>query len=283
MPVLPFPRAALLLLSLLVAACSGATRIVYDTADTGVLVIADRYLDFEREQWKLAHAAINRFHAWHRRTELPRYAMLLEGAADRVRRGLTGADVEWGIQSLRTRYAVLVDAAVRESVPLLDTLDAENVAGLERRFAAEDRKRVRERLSGNPAKRERDRVAAIAKRVEEWTGPLSDAQEELVRRFVRATEDDPQHAHEFRLRKQRDLVALLERHVRKDNGSLPGELRSFLLRWEAERSAQRREYHARFVKLIVDLDRTLTASQRTHAIERLGKYAEDFRALARRA
>ena len=278
MPAFPFSRTALLLLSLLLGACAGATRVVYDNADAAVLILADRYLDLEGKQWKLARGSIGRFHAWHRQTELPRYASLLQSAAGRVERGLTRDDVEWGIQSLRARYAVLIGAAVRESRPLLDALDADNVAALERHFAAEDQKRVRERLSGDPAKQERDRVAAIVKRFEEWTGPLSEAQKELVRRFVRSTADYPRYAHESRLRKQRELVELLQRNVRAGNGSPAEDLRSHLLAWE-DRGVPKREFRARFVQLILDLDRTLTSSQRASAIERLRRYAEDCRQL----
>ncbi len=276
-------RPALLLLSLVLAACGGATRVAYDNADVAALVIGNRYLDLEGEQWRHARAVIDRFHAWHRRAELSRYAALLQGATGRVKRGLTRDDVEWGIESLRARYAVLVDGAVRESAPLLARLDADNVAALERHFAAEDRKRVRERLSGDPATRERDRVAAILRRLEDWTGPLAEAQAEPVRRFVRATADYPQHAHETRVRKQRELVQLLGRNIRAANGASPEELRSFLLAWESERSAQQRSHRERFIELILELDRTLSASQRAHAVARLERYAEDLQVLARRA
>jgi hypothetical protein len=258
-------RAALLSLSLLLAACGGATRLAYESGDAWVLVLTDRYLDLEGEQWRLARAAIRHLHAWHRRTELPRYAALLQSTAGRVERGLTRADVEWAIQNLRIRYAILVDAAVRESAPLLHVLEADNIAALERRFAAEDRKRIRETLSGDVAKRERARTLGIVKRVEEWTGPLSGAQHEV----------------EHRSRKQRELVALLVREVGSAKATSPEQLRSFLVGWEAERRIAQREYDARFVELILQLDRTLTASQRTHAIGRLGRYAEDCRQLSR--
>jgi predicted HAD superfamily phosphohydrolase YqeG len=58
-------------------------------------------------------------------------------------------------------------------------------------------------------------------------------------------------------------------------------LRSFFVGWEAESSAARREYHARFVQLVLDLDRTLTTSQRQRAIDQLRRYAEDCRQLSR--
>ena len=274
-------RAALLWLSLVLAACGGATRLAYENGDAWVLVLTDRYLNLEGGQWQLARAAIRRFHAWHRRTELPRYAALLQSTAGRVERGLTRADVEWAIQNLRIRYAILVDAAIRESAPLLRVLDADNIAALEHRFAAEDRKRIRETLSGDVAKRERARVLGIVKRVEEWTGPLSGAQQEIVRRFVRATTDRPRQAQEHRSRKQRELVALLARDEAPANETNPEQLRSFFVSWEAERRIEQREFDARFVEFILELDRTLTASQRAHAIGRLSRYAEDCRQLSR--
>lgn len=278
---LPIRRAAALLLSVVLAACGGATRLAYESGDAWVLVMTDRYLDLEGEQWQLARGAIRRFHAWHRRTEMPRYAALLQSTAGRVERGLTREDVEWGIQSLRVRYAALVEAAVRESTPLLHALDAENVAALERRFAADDRKRIREAQSGDAAKRERARVLALVKRIEEWTGPLSGAQQDSVRRFVQATADRPRQAQEHRSRKQRELVMLLVRDDGSAKAANPEQLRAFFVEWEAERSVERRAYHARFVNLILELDRTLTASQRAHAIGRLGRYAEDCRQLSR--
>lgn len=274
-------RAALLSLSLVLAACGGATRLAYENGDAWALVLTDRYLDLEGGQWQVARAAIRGFHAWHRRTELPRYAALLQSTAGRVELGLTPADVEWAMQNLRMRYAILVDAAVRESAPLLRVLDADNIAALEHRFAAEDRKRIRETLSGDVAKRERARVLGIVNRVEEWTGPLSGAQQEIVRRFVRATTDRPRQAQEHRSRKQRELVALLARDEAPTKETNPEQLRSFFVSWEAERRIEQREFDARFVELILELDRTLTASQRAHAVGRLSRYAEDCRQLSR--
>jgi hypothetical protein len=276
-------RAALLVLALALAACGGATRLVYEQGDSALLVMADRYLNLEGPQWKVANGSIRRFHAWHRRAELPRYAELFQSAAGRVQRGLTRDDVEWAMQSLRARYGALVEAAAREAEPLLDTLDAENVAALERRFAVNDRKDARELVSGDPAKRERARAGAIVKRLEEWTGPVSAAQNEIVRRFVQATADHPRLAHELKRRKQRELVALLDQDDGATTGPIAKRLRAFFVAWEAERHAAHREYHARFVQFMLELDRTLTPAQRAHAIERLRGYAEDARQLARGA
>jgi hypothetical protein len=267
----------------LLGACGVATRLTYESADAVVLLAANRYLNLEGDQWKVARGAIQRFHAWHRQAELSRYALLLQNAAGRVRRGLTRDDVEWAILNVRVRYAAAVDAAVGEGAPVLRTLSTRNIAHLERRFAADDRKRAGA-LAGDPAKRDRARVEAIAKRVAEWTGPLSGEQQELIRRFVLATVDHPRHAREHRQRKQRELVALLEP---AGDGAretpTADEWRSFFLSWEAEQPARERDYHARFVPFVLALDRSLSAGQRAHVIERLGGYAEDFRWLSRRS
>jgi Family of unknown function (DUF6279) len=275
---IPGRNVALALLSALLFACGAATKLVYEQADTAVLLLGDGYLDFAGAQSKTAREAVQRFHAWHRRAELPQYAVLLNGAAARVDRGLNRADVEWGIETVRARYAVLVGAAIEEASPFLVILDDGNFDALERRFAADDRKRLREQLSGDAAKRERTRAAAIVKRLEKWTGPLSRDQSEIVQRFVRATADHPRQAHEYRRGRQRDLLALLQH----DGGPDKAQLRSFFLAWEADGPARDAEYHARYVELILGLDRSLTSSQRARVTEHLRQYAEDARQLSSR-
>lgn len=270
---------ALLLVALLLAACGGTTRLVYDGANPAILLAANRHLALEGDQWKLARAAIARFHAWHRRSELPRYAALFAEAAGRVQRGLGRADVDWGLQNVRARYTALVEAAVRESMPLVETFDAENVATLERRFEQQNAKR----LSDDPAKRARERVKTLVKRFEDWTGPLGDEQVELVRSFVAATADHPYHAHELRLRRQRELVAMVNRAVQTDSGPPPDQLRALFLGWGLERTPERRRHEEAFVQLLLRLDGSLTASQRARVVERLTAYAEDARVLARGA
>jgi hypothetical protein len=266
----------------LLGSCGTATRLAYETADTTLLISAHRYLDLAGEQWKVAREAIQRFHAWHRRAELPRYAALLQSAAGRFRRGLIRDDVEWAIASMRAHYADAIGAAAAEVAPLLNTLNARNIAQLQRRFEADDRKHTRA-LAGDHRKRDRARAHVIAKRLEEWTGPLSNEQQERIRRFARETSDYPRRAHEHRQRKQRELLTLLA--PRGDSARKPpsaDSLRSFFLSWEAERPVWERNYHARFVQLILDLDRTLTAGQRAHVIERLRAYREDVQWLSRR-
>lgn len=267
--------------ALALAACGKTTRIVYNGVDPAILLSVDRHLALEGEQWPLARAAVARFHAWHRRHELPRYAALLDDAAARLERGLGRSDVLWGVQSVRIRYAALIDAAVRESVPVLENLDAENVATLERKFTQEDAKRAREEASRNPEKQRRERVTALRKRLEEWTGPLGEAQVDLVRRFVDATADYPQHARDLRRQRQREVIGLLDHMVEVESAPRIQDLRAVLLAWGLERTPERRRREEHFVQLVLDLDRSLTATQRAHAVERLAAYAEDARALAR--
>jgi hypothetical protein len=275
------PVLAAIALATALAACGGTTRLVYNGAEPAILLSAHRHVALEGDQWKLARAAIARFHDWHRRAELPRYAGLLGDAAARVRAGLRRADVEWAMESVRARYAALIDAAVREAMPVIETFDAENVATLERRFAQEDRKR--ERLAADPARLERERVKALVKRLEEWTGPLSEPQVGLVRQFVAATAEQPRLAHDLRLRRQRELVGMLDRAVQADSGPPAGALRTLFLDWGLERAPERRHRDEQFVQLVLGLDRSLSVEQRGRVVERLTGYAEDARALARGA
>jgi hypothetical protein len=104
---------------------------------------------------------------------------------------------------------------------------------------------------------------------------------ERVRGFVRATEDYPRLAHEYRKRRQEELLEVAGDAA--ESAIFRGVLHALLVDWVADRDALTREYRPRFVRLILDLDRSLSDRQRTHAVARLRGYAEDARSLARRA
>jgi hypothetical protein len=78
-------------------------------------------------------------------------------------------------------------------------------------------------------------------------------------------------------------VALLEAGVQGDNGPPTDALRALFVAWATERTPERQRHEARFVEMVLELDRSLNAAQRAAAVERAKDYAEDFRALARRS
>jgi hypothetical protein len=277
-------RAAALLCvaAALLAGCGAVVRLAYNNADYALRMAANEYLDLHGEQSDLMRARIADFHAWHRRYELPAYARLFAGAADRVERGLTREDVVWALDSVRARYRVLAEHAAEEVAPVAATLTPANYKALERKIAENNAKFDKEVLREDPARRERNRFKTVSGRIEEWLGPLNADQEELVRRFVRAGSAMLPVMQQDRIRRQRELVRLLETY--RASPELRAKLAAYFVDIEQGRGAeyarlaQARE--AELIQLVLDLDRTLTPKQRAHFVGKLRGYAAEFQVLA---
>ncbi len=267
---------------LALAGCGSVMRLAYNNADYALRVAAHEWFDLHGDQADLMRAGIEDFHAWHRREELPAYARLFDEAADRVARGLTREDVQWAIEGVRARYRVMAEQAVEEITPVAATFTPANYTALERKMAEGNEKLAKEFATVDPAKRERQRAKTIAGRFEEWVGPLTPEQTELVRGFVRNGAAMVPAMIEDRRRRQRELLRLLEEH--RTSPALRAKLTTYVLDVERGRGpeyarlAKARE--AELVRLILDLDRTLTPKQRDHAVAKLRRYAEDFAQLA---
>lgn len=277
-------RAVLLVLAAAaLSGCGSAVRVAYNNGDVALRFVAHDYFDLHGEQSDLLKAQLARLHAWHRREELPRYAALFSGAADRLDQGLAREDVIWAIASVRERYRTLVEQAVDEAAPLLATLRPDNFAALERKLAENNEKFAREFLAGDAAKQARARAKRLTGWFEDWLGSLTREQEALVAQFVQVQPELNRIRFEDRKRRQHEFVALLRAHQK--NPDLAARLRDYFVHWERDRGAEHRrmarEWEDRLVTLIVDMDRTLAPKQRAHAVQRFARFADDARVLAR--
>lgn len=269
-------------LAALLSACS-TVKIAYNNADEVVAWMADDYLDLNREQEQGLRRLLARFHAWHRSTQLPEYARLLDAAEMRLAEGLTDADVAWAVDAVATRYRILANHAHADAVRVLATLSDEQVAHLRRRLDEANRKWAKEHGAGaSPEEQKRLRARRLLERIEHWTGSLSSEQTsrltELIDRMPLITEQ----SFAFRLRRQRDFLALLER--RHDTAALASALRAWLLDAGRVHAPEYESDYARFVeartRLYVEGFRVLGAEQKEHVANRLRRYARAFRELA---
>ena len=276
-------RAAVVLLGTFVlAGCASVVRIAYNNGDVAVRMMANEYFDLQGEQADLLKVRLTRFHEWHRLEELPRYAQALDSAALRVQRGATRADVAWAVATIRARYQALASQAVDESVAVLVTLTPDNIAALEKKFAASNRKFEKEYLSGDQSARQAARVEAISDRLEEWLGSISPQQRRLIADYVRTQPANQALRLADRKARQRELVEILRRE--RSAGALRASLRAFFVDYEAQRGAEYarawHEWQERMVTLVADVLAAASPAQREYAAARLTRYADDFRALA---
>ncbi len=270
-------RLAALCLVALVAGCS-ALGFAYNNADTWLRWQAGRFLDLDAGQtWEL-DARIDAFLGWHRAEALPQYARLAQEAVARLERGASREDLDWGYDAVRAQARAGLRRAGAELGDFLDRLTPAQVAHLETRFAAENRKYAELWLAGTNGERRERRHARIVKVLEDWLGELSDAQRERIRQYSEGTPLQAEGRDADRRRRQAELLAMLR--ARESAGRV-GE---WAAHWERGRdpgfAAANRAATERFLGLLAELERSLSPAQRAHAVRRLRGYARDFQVLA---
>ncbi|MSQ89223.1 MAG: hypothetical protein EXR32_08110 [Betaproteobacteria bacterium] len=262
----------------LLQGCS-VTRFAYDNADLYLRWQANGYFDFQAEQSEELDRNLAAFLAWHRAKALPKYAHIGEDAAARMLRGLKQEDLEWGYDAVRAQIREALGAAAGAAAGLLDQLSPEQIRHFERRLAEENRKFAKEHLQGSVAELHKRRLKRNLERLEEWFGPLSDAQVERVRRYSTRAPDSAELRARDRQRRQAELLAMLRAR------EATRRLGPWSQNWEAGREAAYveafRATYVEYVELLLDLDRTLSTEQRERAARRLQGYATLASSLSR--
>jgi hypothetical protein len=277
-------KVALLLPALIwLAGCSGA-RLAYNNADTVMRWMADDYFALEGPQEEDFKARLARFHAWHRNEELPRYSALMTSAGDKLAGGLTQQELLWAWDSVKARYGGLAAHAAPELAAVLVTLTPAQFERLNKKFAESGAEYTRKYIKGGEAKQRARRDKRNLELMREWFGDLSAEQEAQLR--ISSGKLPLLYALRLqnRQRRQSDFVSLLKAY--RIPAELEPRLEHWLTDWEDGASPEYRRLSAlhqeQYIEMLLELDRGLTPSQRTHAVTRLSEYAELFTALAGR-
>ncbi len=272
----------LLLLALAsLAGCSGA-RLAYNNADTVARWMADDYFALEGEQEEDFNARLERFHAWHRSEELPRYSVLMTSAGYKLANGLTAAELLWAWENVKGRYRRMAAYAAPELAAVLATLTQDQFDRLEKKFAESEAEFTKKFLRGGEAEQRKRRDKRNLELMREWFGDLS---EEQVAQLRRASAGLPL-VYELRLqnrrRRQGEFLATLKKY--RSPAELEPRLKHWLTEWEEGASPAylllSEQHQTLYVQMLLELDRGLSPAQRVHAVTRLHEYAEIFKSLA---
>jgi hypothetical protein len=259
--------------------CS-TVRFAYNNADIYLRWQLGKYLDVQDAELEEVERHIAAFLAWHRANALPQYIRLVNEANSRFARGISREDLVWGYDSLQAQVLQAVRAAAGEMADLLDRLTPEQIAYMERRFAEDNRKYVRENVAGSIEERRRRRVKRNVERLEEWFGSLSEGQIERVRQYAERAPFPEAMRDKERKRLQSEFIEIVRAKQAK------ARFAQWAVDWERRREpehaaavrAQRMEYFA----MLVDLSNTLNPSQRDAVDARFRELASDFERLARK-
>jgi hypothetical protein len=271
-------RIAALAAMLLLSGCS-VTRLAYNNADVFLRWQANHYFDFQGEQSDDLDRALVAVLAWHRSAALPQYAKLAEEAAARVSRGIRQEDLDWSYDAVRAQAREALGIAAGEAAVLLDRLSPEQIGHFERRLAEGNRDFAKEHMHGTQEERHKRRVKRNVDRLEEWFGPLSEAQAARVRLYSERAPWSADLRERDRKRRQAEFSAMLRARETKRR------LAAWVQDWEGGRESAYIEAsqatRAEYMKLLLDLDRTLSTEQREHLATRLKRFAGLFESLSK--
>jgi hypothetical protein len=184
-------------------------------------------------------------------------------------------------RELRARYARLLDRVLPDVADFLIQLDPDQAVQMERKFAEDNKKAVKEATRGSPAERFERRLKRTYDNLEEFTGTLNDSQRELVARHMSSMEDNYQERLADRRYRQAETLALVRNKPSRDEAV--AVLRRILVQPETWRSA---EYMAKLqareeklFEMVAGLSATLNAEQRAHFQRRVRGFMNDISGL----
>jgi len=274
-------------LVLALGACSSAalTRLAYNNAALAYTNLApmltwmvDDYVDLDhgREDW--VRTRLDRVLAWHRAEELPRYRAFLESVLAKSEAPFRVEDIAAHQKELREGYHRVIEQVIPDTAEFLASLDSAEVAQLERKFAEDNAKYVKESIRGTPEERQGKRAKRFIGHLESWVGPLEASQRALVRERYRELDDLSEELLGERRYRQVETLALVK--SRPTRAQVEATLRRLFIQadsWRRPEYRQKvRERDLKLHTLIADLSATLSERQRSALQKRIHGLIRDI-------
>lgn len=273
----------------LLGGCS-AIKLAYNNLSEVGYWWVDGYVDLNEVQSLQLRADLARLQEWHRRSELPRIADLLQQVRRLASADTTPEQVCSLYADIRKRFDAVATQAEPGVLALAMRLTPEQRTHLQARFDKGNKEWRHARISADRVERVDKRLKTELDRAEDFYGTLGESQRRSLQEAIAASSFDPQRIYAERLRRQQDMLAML-RDIAPGNGAPAVDaaqglaaLRSYLerttrspdplYRSQAEAAVQENcQTYAR-------LHNSTTPEQRTRAVARLAAYERDARELA---
>jgi hypothetical protein len=287
-----FHRASryLLLAGLLALAGCSSLRLVYNHGDTVLYWWLDAYVDFNTEQKSWVKKDIDNLFSWHRKTQLRDYAQVLQNAQRQLQGNPGPADLAADYKDIKSRTQLLLLKAVPELAELARSLRPEQIAKLEKKFNANNEEFRKKNMKGDRERQQKFRFQKSMEQFELWFGNFSREQEELIRKASDARPLDNEIWLDERMRRQRNILTLLQKIQRDKPGkeAAMAQIHDLILdgfeRLEhSERKAFFDAANEANIQLVLTVVRLATPAQKAHANKRMQGWINDFNSLAAEA
>lgn len=280
-------------LALIVTGCTG--NFVYNRLDTMAGWYLRSLVSLDDGQRSQLQGWLTQTLAWHRQSELTRYAQFLRdlsgelsqpkppayslAAHDPAGPDLADPDLA-GYEQVQKRLEAFWDDFIAKTSPeaerLLLSLSPAQVDELLANMAGKTSKRAEE--DNDTDKWRRAQIKGLTRQVKRWTGSVSAPQKELIAATVAQIE--PTRAEW--LASQRSWQDALRQSLSGD--ATAGRIQQLLAQpqaqWSAQYAQKERRNRQRYLRLIASLDASLTPQQRERLRTELLKLAQQLEAIA---
>lgn len=278
--------AVLFVLVSLLAGCS-LVRFGYNNGETLTYWWLNGYVDFDSDQQPWVKKQIDQLFVWHRKTQLRDYSQLLARAQNQLSHPVTPADTQAFYDELKKRAWVLVEQALPSLADLALSLNPQQIAHIEQKFAANNDEYRKDHLHRDIDRRQESRYKKIMQQAEYWFGDFSDDQEALIRKTSDARPLNNEIWMQERLRRQREMLAMLKK-IQAEKPSREATI--VMLRQYAQSVFEPGPHveHQSFIdasreagtNLAAVIINNTTPEQKAHAMKRLQKWIDTFHTLA---
>ncbi len=274
-------RAGIAALFVLTLAACGVANLAYNNAPTVANYYVDEWLDLNAEQSAWLKPRVTKLMVWHRANELPTYRTLLNEASQQLEKNTNPeAEIERFYASTRQAVDRLTLQAMPDMVAFLQTIETQQIANLEKKFATENEKLAKE-IELTDERRRAKRLERTIERYEAWMGKLSPPQLAIINTRIASLPLTEALRFADRQRWQKEFVQLL--NAKPNANQLESELRTLLITPEKRRAKdyqitwQRQQDE--MMKLTAELIAIANAKQKQAMQKKLSGYAEDLSGL----
>ena len=264
-----------------------AIKLVYNAAPSASYWWLNGYLDFDGAQAAQLREDLDQLQRWHRSTQLPEYARLLERAQGLVgTERVTPAQACTLLEDARREIGNITVHAETGAATLVRSLTPEQLQHLEAKYAKSNEEFRKEWLDASPQEVREKRFDKTLERAERVYGRLDAPQRALIRQQIDASSFDPKMQQAERLRRQQDTVQVLRSLAasKATPQQAAQALRGLFDRYRESPDPALRAYGQRQIdegcQGFALAHNAATPAQREKAVQRLKAYEKDVRDLA---
>lgn len=276
---------ALLLGLALLSGCS-LLRLTYPQVPTITYWWLDGYVDFSNAQTPRVQEQLAEWLRWHRATQLPDYAQLLQRARTEVLVDTTPAQVCRWYDELAARAMVAYEQILPAAAEAALALTSAQIERIRRKFEKNNEEFRDDYLQPSAEARLKENLKRSIDRAQMLYDKVDDDQRERIKRAVAESPFDPALWLAEREQLQRELLQTLRRLQTERAGNAQAQAALRTLAEHAQRSprpdyaAHQRRLREFGCEFGAELHNTTTPTQRKAAATMLKGYETDVRALA---